>query len=220
VTHILYKLGNETNSTLMTTKRGPKLYKLDKLLKRHLQRHETWYSTMETPLYPQHYLLANPIEGVEQILNLIGIVDDQWKRYGNGSRSSDIGGFLWEIPVDPYQLNIFDDQIRVAMVDRNISIPPSFPGNLSRLKKGCQYISKGPSIHVEEVVHRVWNQINDPTSTFRFFHIRRGDAIAQCNTTIPRLRNYLKCTFANTTKYGNITILLVTDETDPSYLGD
>jgi hypothetical protein len=57
---------------------------------------------METTLYPQHYLLANPIEGVEQILNLIGIVDDQWKRYGNGARSSDIGGFLWEIPVDPY----------------------------------------------------------------------------------------------------------------------
>jgi hypothetical protein len=215
----LYKLDNQTSSIVMSKFESSQLYIVGNLLKRNAPPHEQkWYSTMEIPQHPQHHLLANPTNALDQILQLNDMVDDQWKLWGNGANGSDIGEFLWEVPIDPYHMKVFDDQIRVAMAQRNQSIPPSFPENFPRRIEGCQYISKSPSKHVKEVVRRVWNDIFEPNATMGFFHIRRGDAMAQCNTTIPKLHSYLDCSFANTTKYGDIKMLVATDETDDTYI--
>lgn len=216
----LYKLPNSTDAIVASTNiRTSPLYNLKGLLAHNvLPQRRTWYSTMEIPSVPLYHFVAHPSNGIEQLLRLDDIVNDQWRQIGNGVNESDIGSFLWEIPVDPYHLLMFENEIRVAMAKRNQTIPPSFPDMLPKRVPGCQYVSTLYSDQVERVVRSVWEDVHDPSSTMGFLHIRRGDATAQCNTTIPDMHSYLKCSFANTTKYGNITMLVATDETDPDYL--
>jgi hypothetical protein len=59
---------------------------------------------------------------------------------------------------------------------------------------------------------------NEPHAKIGSFHIRRGDAINDCNTTVPRMKEYLDCSFNGTqTKARNITLLWSSDERDPAY---
>mmetsp|Transcript_18979 Transcript_18979/g.34232 ORF Transcript_18979/g.34232 Transcript_18979/m.34232 type:complete len:187 (-) Transcript_18979:259-819(-) len=54
-------------------------------------------------------------------------------------------------------------------------------------------------------------------SHFGMFHIRRGDAIGECDTTLRKISNYLSCSLDRIEMYGNISIMLSTDEHDPCY---
>ncbi|KAG7357061.1 hypothetical protein IV203_001749 [Nitzschia inconspicua] len=224
VTNTLYELPAVSNTTTFNVNANisvSPLYSLESFLNRRVSPNgQTWYSTMDVSPFPKHHFVANRNVALEQILALNDIVDDQWKLLGNGVNESDIGGFLWEIPINPYDMKLFGDRIRVALKVRNRTILPSFPDNLKRRKRGCQYVSKSPSRFVREVVRRVWDDVHESTATIGFLHIRRGDAVVQCNTTIPNMKLYLSCSLANTAKHGNIKLLVSTDETDPAYLED
>jgi hypothetical protein len=60
---------------------------------------------------------------------------------------------------------------------------------------------------------------NEPPAKIGYFHIRRRDAINHdCNTTVPRMKEYFDCTFNGTqAKARNITLLWSSDERDPAY---
>jgi hypothetical protein len=190
-------------------------------LNQTLPNNRSWYSTLPMSSQPQFHVVAGPNEGVENVLHLEQIVTRQWEDYGNGVLASDLGNFMWEIPINPYDLGIFEGQIRNAILKENRTIPLSFPeGVFKRGQSGCRYIAKDASRHVEEVTSRVWNDVHDSAATMGFLHIRRGDATAQCNTTLSRLKEYFRCSFADTERFGRIKMMLATDETDSEYLGE
>jgi hypothetical protein len=179
----------------------------------------SWFSALPIPDRPKHHFVAQPFQGKDQFLDMEKIVDDQWIRYGRGTKPSDLGGFLWEIAINPYDMGVFDNEIPSGILSMNRTLPPSLPEDFPRgRKEGCRYINKEPSAYVRNVVEKVWEDVHDPHSTIGFLHIRRGDAANECNTTIDQLRSYFECTFSNTTKYGNIKLLFATDETDNTYL--
>ena len=72
---------------------------------------------------------------------------------------------------------------------------------------------------------RIFTQIHEERpepQTLALFHIRRGDSIKECNTTtLPDIYHYLNCSFSNRTeiahRFGDITILLASDEWDQDY---
>jgi hypothetical protein len=180
---------------------------------------QPWYSTLEIAEIPTSHIVSENDMGWEQFLKLEQIVRDQEKIETGNHTPSPAGGFLWEINKNPYQLGIFDTKISSAtMLERNTSIPISFPKDFSDSPNGCEYITKGNSVYVDKVVERVWTEVHDPNCTMGFLHIRRGDSTNMCNTTITKMRSFFNCTFHDTIKYGNIVMLLGTDETDPLYL--
>jgi hypothetical protein len=58
-----------------------------------------------------------------------------------------------------------------------------------------------------------------PNNTiFGLLHLRRGDAINECDTSVERMREYLNCSLNETEFLGrNITMLMTTDEDDSQY---
>jgi hypothetical protein len=66
----------------------------------------------------------------------------------------------------------------------------------------------------------MWNEIasSQTAATIGLFHIRRGDMQHECNTTIPKMKSYIDCSFAGSVPLGNITILISSDETDTEYI--
>jgi hypothetical protein len=99
---------------------------------------------------------------------------------------------------------------------------------------GCVYYQERDPDHLIAIATRLWDQELEPllTSTntntttttksvIGFFHLRRGDGIPECNTTLAKLRSYLNCSLHGSSQVlGNITLLLGTDEQDANYLRD
>lgn len=55
-------------------------------------------------------------------------------------------------------------------------------------------------------------------SYYGHLHIRRGDSINDCDTSLPRMKDFLYCSFNNTNDLGrNITLLMTSDEDDKEY---
>ena len=55
------------------------------------------------------------------------------------------------------------------------------------------------------------------TDHFGMLHIRRGDAIGQCDTSLSKISSYLTCSLNEVEAYGRISILFRSDETDTCY---
>jgi hypothetical protein len=63
------------------------------------------------------------------------------------------------------------------------------------------------------VVQQSSEQVN-----FGLLHLRRGDAIDECDTSVDRMQEYFACSLNRTETLGrNITMLLTTDEEDVGY---
>jgi hypothetical protein len=60
---------------------------------------------------------------------------------------------------------------------------------------------------------------HSPNNTiFGNLHLRRGDAVNDCDTSVETMRRYFACSLENTETLGrNITMLMTTDEDDMSY---
>jgi hypothetical protein len=52
---------------------------------------------------------------------------------------------------------------------------------------------------------------------FGLLHIRRGDEISSCDTSLERMSYFLSCSLKGMEAFGNITLLLASDEQDLCY---
>lgn len=126
----------------------------------------------------------------------------------------EISGQIWRYPfISGYGLT---PEERKNLRQNN----PAFPRWVPKDDSGCQYISITTPAHVETIADSVWQEVCDDRSNVIFLHVRRGDAVDQCDTSIKKMVSYLNCTFANTTFFGNMTVLLATDERDPQYIDE
>lgn len=92
---------------------------------------------------------------------------------------------------------------------------------------GCNYgdIRSPPLLQhlAEDLIHKI--QPESASSTvLGYLHVRRGDAIRECDTSLPTLTHYLKCSLVvpttnNSTSFAtaNLTIFFSSDEQDPIY---
>jgi len=85
----------------------------------------------------------------------------------------------------------------------------------------CDYIQSFQPADMLLLSHRIKERVYSlslQNSTYGYFHIRRGDTIQTCNTTIAEIRNFLQCSLNGTERFGkNITILMGSDERDAIY---
>jgi hypothetical protein len=101
------------------------------------------------------------------------------------------------------------------------ALPTSHRANQT---SGCVYYQERDPDHLVEIATRLWqleiaHLLKSSSKIVGLFHLRRGDGIQECNTTLAKLRSYLDCSLHGSQVLGNITLLLGTDEQDPKYLG-
>jgi len=86
---------------------------------------------------------------------------------------------------------------------------------------GCQYAEtkNEPSQEIKMIRDLIIERIQDhsPNATFGKLHLRRGDAINECDTHIVKVKKYLSCSLEDTEEKGHLTILLSSDEQDDTY---
>jgi hypothetical protein len=143
------------------------------------------------------------------------------------ARKKGTKGFIWKINADFYGLSMWKMQQlwtnpkpQEGMHGFRKSMLPKVFGNQ---KDGCDYLNRDtiPS-HIKLVMHGIWEDVTNisiANSTIGFFHIRRGDAKHECDTTLEKMQRFITCSFNGTeSKIGNITLLFASDEQDPGYL--
>jgi hypothetical protein len=102
------------------------------------------------------------------------------------------------------------------------AFPAIFTDSTLSPQQGCTYSRGGIPAPMQGLADEIWQDIlllATPTTTsvstsIGFLHIRRGDSISRCNTTLPKLQRYLACSLHGLPP---TVILLASDETDPVY---
>ena len=125
------------------------------------------------------------------------------------------GGFIWE---SQHWFNWFNNTqvFRKHFWERFIGEPRHGPSAFPFL---CKYDYEGTSVAstVTDLVFDTLENKYPEITHFGMFHIRRGDAIEECDTTLGKISNYLSCSLDRIEMYGNISIMLSSDEQDPCY---
>jgi len=120
-----------------------------------------------------------------------GQIRDAYARAANGSVP-----FRWDIHVDFW---------RWAHVP---IIPPS-----------CVRTLPSPSSSVLQVAMQVEAALGVTNGSALFtLHVRRGDVKTQCNTSAPAVLEYMQCELGRSTESSHDTLVLLTDETDQTWL--
>jgi hypothetical protein len=148
-----------------------------------------------------------------------------WKQQQENSTT----GFIWEIHMSYYNSGLFKQALtRPSEEIRNDTKyhfrmnPEHHYYQMKRKRNGCNYINQEAvpadmKLLRERIIDRVL-KTSLQNSVYGYFHIRRGDAIHECVSSLPALRKFLKCSLNGTEHFGkNITILMGSDEIDPSY---
>jgi hypothetical protein len=124
-------------------------------------------------------------------------------------------GFVWEIRVHWYKetRNVMWDGLKA----RDQSYPEWTmlpPVQKYPLRPDCTYIKEEVPNRVQRVVDDVKVLIKNqspPNATIGYFHVRRGDGISSCDTSLARMQSYLQCTFQGLKRdRGGITLLFLT----------
>lgn len=83
----------------------------------------------------------------------------------------------------------------------------------------CAYVQIGPSRTVAEMMRRSLTAMKvEGLNTTASLHVRRGDVIARCNTSLVAVLRYVRCSVPDVDVAQLRTLLLFTDETQPHYL--
>jgi len=101
------------------------------------------------------------------------------------------------------------------------TLPTQSKLELGNGEEGCSYISSELPQHVRQLAQRarqhVYDDLNSTTAKVGVFHVRRGDAKHQCDTSIEEIKKYLECSFANTSQFGKMGLLVMSDEINTTY---
>mmetsp|Transcript_30602 Transcript_30602/g.61166 ORF Transcript_30602/g.61166 Transcript_30602/m.61166 type:complete len:408 (+) Transcript_30602:102-1325(+) len=149
-------------------------------------------------------------------------------------------GFIWEIHQSIYTSSLFDvgpplpepshivtegTDFREDMRPYLLSFRHFRPDVIENI--GCIYSDDSDKSSVPSHMQIIRNQLVETVkrvtgatlnSVFIYFHIRRGDAKNDCNTTMPAIEEYLSCSLNGTESLGkNLVIMMASDERDASY---
>ncbi len=141
-------------------------------------------------------------------------------------------GFVWELHTNFYSNDLMQYKLpMLSMIERkNLGdeYKPSMmePIRYSQTEKWfqrnkCHYTNEDttPS-HVNLMQEKLEVRILKDSledSLHGLLHLRRGDVVDVCDTSIERMEEYFSCSLNNTAHFGNITLLMTSDEEDEFY---
>lgn len=143
-------------------------------------------------------------------------IENQTQQHSSSSLSHE-DYFIWEISSFFFNMDLF-----LKENSENVTNPDDFPSLMvfgGERDGKCGYTHRDqlePSDLVVTAANAMWDTF--PASRVGVLHLRRGDSVEGCDTSIDRMKTYLECSFENSTNLGNFTILLGTDEKDESYI--
>lgn len=128
-------------------------------------------------------------------------------------------GFVWEINEHWLDSDVLRDGLPVVQQSplSNDKMIPKIG-----LQEGCTYTNSDtePS-HLKIMQKRLlkrFERLSPHNSIFGLLHLRRGDVIDKCDTSVDRINEYLACSLNGTESLGrNLTLLMMTDEDDVEY---
>jgi len=128
--------------------------------------------------------------------------------------------FVWELKGDIWKYPFISGRNLTATERRQVRHNnPEFPKWIPKDDDlGCQYVSISKPYYVDTIAKSVWKAVYKKGTNMIYLHVRRGDTVDECDTSIEKMRSYLDCTFSDTISYGNMTVLLSTDERDQLYV--
>jgi len=143
-------------------------------------------------------------------------------------------GFLWEIDgfkrgdfwnFDLWQSDIpmLPEKLRHSRVGKFYKPEMSpYRWKNDQTNTGCKYTNDDTkSYHLKEMQKRLRRQIYNKSpsnSIYGLLHLRRGDTIKECDTSLERIRKFLECSLNGTEQRGrHFTLLLTSDEYDLDY---
>lgn len=164
-------------------------------------------------------------DAVAHIAQLNAFVQKQQLSQTASNVSKD--AFLWEVYVPHFR---WRNDVS-AWFSNSTSSWRSAPdvGLLVDDRVHCSYTQHQPSSLAAEIVENVFEDIRQQQQqqhhsgihSYAVFHIRRGDTIDSCDTSLSEIYKYLSCSFRDralvTSHYGRVTILLASDERDSCY---
>ena len=126
--------------------------------------------------------------------------------------------FLWEWKPDNYfkAINTIGDYL-VTLPQNDTTLP-------ALLKvPGCQYAYMQSPQDIIALAESIWMDVVKEMGAnviAGYFHIRRGDSIDDCDTSLPRMDRFLSCSMNGTESLGPIALLFSSDETSTIYRSD
>lgn len=134
---------------------------------------------------------------------------DAFVQEQQSSTSTDEENFVWALNINLYDW--YQSHFKPHL--HSLGDNPSKPGL-------CKYGSgPKPSRWIRHIAEQLWNDIyerfSDGVDHYGHFHVRRGDAIAQCNTSLPMLQQVMECSTRNVTQ--RLGFLFSSDERDVTY---
>lgn len=149
--------------------------------------------------------------------------------------STETRAFVWEVKVSWHQVKqhhwsaintsqkmVQQGNLSLSEVDGVASVPAVFSDALLQPSVGCLYIQPfGIPSEMALILEKVWRDILLLTGSddcVGFLHLRRGDAVDRCDTSLAKLKDYLACSLPAPAFASNkITLLFASDEVDSEY---
>lgn len=134
--------------------------------------------------------------------------------------------FLWEIKVSWHAVK---NEFWLESNKEEMDLPAVFADSQLRPSPGCLYLDpfQNPipmDQHVQKVVQHVdeasLGMFFSPARTLKgFLHLRRGDSKSRCDTSLPKVSDYLQCSLGPllTATDKRVLLLFASDEDDPLY---
>lgn len=150
-------------------------------------------------------------------------------------RNTSKGGFIWEIHKNWYDSDIWltplpmlDPEVREYLGSeysdemRPFWVIAKSQDGMKKERTGCMYTNKDTiPASIAMLQRSLMDHIkrNSPTnSLFGRLHLRRGDTIQECDTSLETMHKYFACSFNGTENFArNITLLLTSDEDNNEY---
>jgi hypothetical protein len=160
-------------------------------------------------------------DAVAQIVQLDEFVQRQQSETKSTKNSKD--RFHWEVYVSHFRWKkdlsaLFSNSTRWS------SAPRVEVGHLHDDRDHCSYTEFLSSPLAADTVEKVFAHIQQHHTgidTYALFHIRRGDSIDTCDTSLSQIHHYLNCSFQHrslvASHFGRVAILMASDERDACY---
>lgn len=175
-------------------------------------------------------------DGFEKVQEYSWKQDHDWRQGEHNTQ-----GFVWELlSTVPYHNDLTVNDLPMLKEDLQKMMGHHYNHHMMKPQvrlghgdswkpAGCQYTNNMSDDMKDEIPEkilmmkkRLTQQLQElsPDTTFGRLHLRRGDAINECDTSIAKVKEFLSCSLKNTEEKGHLTILLVSDEKDDQYRQD
>lgn len=129
-------------------------------------------------------------------------------------------GFVWEI----YKIDL-SLTVGLPVDQQNPLLNNKMRPKIGLNQEGCTYTNSDTEpTHLKIMQKRLltrFERMSPQNTIFGLLHLRRGDVIAKCDTSVDRMKEYLACSLNGTESLGrNLTLLMMTDEDDVEYRQD